>query len=324
MTNRLGYTFAREKDSMDRHDPYGVLLLELLDSNDCREEDLEEELTKTQTYVKQIREAYSKSPSSVDYGDMYFRAAYLLAYYPKYTEVLYYVLQRVSRTLSKLFEKDRVRACFLGAGPAPEVIGWIRYLNAFASTPVHAHAYLLDREICGWQKGQEITRYHLAPIYWPNGKLITSAHQFDFVADDLEQQFENHMVQQAFLFSELFVMQNCINDQLRKRQRFLDNLVSIFWRMKPGSVFVIIDLPHEQVWKFMKDFERRVQMENIGEVICPAPKSVTARECSFAIPPLVQTILFDEDADRLRPPKQVRYRYSVIKRIADEVDDLPF
>ncbi len=305
---------------MIEHDPYGVLLLELLDANDCREEDLEDELKKTQVYVKQIREEYSRSPSSVDYSDMYLRAAYLLAYYPKYTEVLYHVLRRVSRELSELFERDRVRACFLGAGPAPEVIGWIRYLNDFTSVPTHAHAYLLDREVCGWQKGQEITRYHLAPIYWPNGKLVTSAHQFDFAADGLEQQFENHMVQQAFLFSGLFVMQNCINDQLREMRQFLDNLVLIFQRMKPGSLFVIIDLPHEQVWRFMKDFERRVQTEGIGEVLCPASRSVTVRECSFAIPPLVETLLFDDDVERLRPPKQVRYRYSIVRRI----DDVPF
>src|SRR5690606_29701259 len=135
---------------------------------------------------------------------------------------------------------------------------------------------------------------------------------------------EHHMIQQAFLFPEPSAMQNGINYLLRKRPRFLDNLASIFWRMNQGSAFVIINLAHDKVGECMKDFERRVQMENSGEVICPAPKSVTARECSFAIPPLVQTILFDEDADRLRPPKQVRYRYSVIKRIADEVDDLPF
>src|SRR5690606_11328820 len=250
---------------------------------------------------------------------MYFRAAYLLAYYPKYTEVLYYVLQRISRSLTKMFEKDRVRACFLGAGPAPEVIGWVRYLNEFASAPNHAHADLLDKEICGWQKGQEITRYHLAPVYWPKGKLVTSAHQFDFVASDLEEQFENHMVQQAFLFSDLFVMQNCINDQLAKRPQYLENLVSIFRRMKPGSLFVIIDLPPEKVWRFMKDFERQVRAEGIGDVILPASRSVMSRESSFAIPPLVETTLFDQDVDFLRPPKQLKYRYSIVER----VDGLP-
>lgn len=299
--------------------PYKVLLQELMDSNDCEESLLIPKLNSSREFVKKLRDAYRKSPSYVDYGNPFFRAAYLFAYYPKYTEVLFAVLRKLPGEFSSLFESERVRACFFGAGPAPEVIGWIRYLSSCTSIPTHAHAYLLDKEICGWHKGHEITRYHLAPLYWQE-QLVISAHRFDFCASDIEDELvSDEFVKQAFRLSRLFVMQNCINDQLAWSSHFMTNLLEVFKHTPRGSLFVLIDLALSGVKEFMSRFEDEVIFRGIGNVIIPTADSPRTIGSSIDVPEVVVNELFDP-SNGLYPSRNVRFYFSIIER----EDTLPF
>lgn len=308
---------------MGPYDPYKALLTELRDGNDWAEETLVHDLNSARQQVRQLRFAYRQSPSNVDFGNPYVRDAYLLAYYPKYTEPLSFVLHSLPPDFSDFFQKTRVRACFLGAGPAPEVIGWIRYLNESESIATHAHAYLLDQVISGWHKGHEITRYHVAPLYW-NGKLVISAHQFDFCAGDLQREFEKDpFIDQAFCRSELFVMQNCINDQLGSRDSFMANLLAIFEKMTPRSLFIIIDLDFQDVLTFIKEFQQTVIDKGLGNVVRPVQDTVEKIRASIIVPEIVKRELFHPYENGLILSTRVKFRYSILERL-ERVDALPF
>src|SRR5258706_3366777 len=123
---------------MELHDPYTPLLQEIFLINDDADTDerKREIIRKSQKYVLELRQAYRSSPSDVDYSNRHKRAAYLLAYYPHNIESLYHVLNDLPfDEMEKTFDKSKIRACFFGAGPAPEVIGWLKYVEQYFSSP---------------------------------------------------------------------------------------------------------------------------------------------------------------------------------------------
>ncbi len=239
---------------MELHDPYRPLLQEIFLINDDADTDerKREILRKSRKYVIQLRQAYRSSPSNVDYSDRHQRAAYLLAYYPHNIESLYHVLNKIPfEVMEKTFDKPKIRACFLGAGPAPEIIGWLKYVGQYFTTPDCAIAYILDKFVDDWRMGQDITRYHLAPNYWSDRTLGMIPLKFDFMKlpdfnvtpDQYEpNKYTDFKVINAFRASNFFVMQNCLNDQLTPSKEFLTTILSLFTNMNRGSIFVLLDL----------------------------------------------------------------------------------
>src|ERR1035437_5825962 len=118
---------------MNQHDPYGPILAELRRLNDADTEDLFYDcLHQSQPYVTNLRRSYQNSPSNVDFSCRHTRAAYLLAYYPNYIEPLYEILCQLHQlhpdVIQGTFGYEKLRGLFLGAGPAPEVLGLLAFL----------------------------------------------------------------------------------------------------------------------------------------------------------------------------------------------------
>src|SRR5215207_2728027 len=109
---------------MNLHDPYTLMLEALSEIMDFDSEELVREgLRYSQEHVKKLRTAYRSSPCKVNYDSAQLRAAYLFAYYPHYVEVLYHVLRELPTEWLEYLYKPTLKACFLGSGPAPEILG---------------------------------------------------------------------------------------------------------------------------------------------------------------------------------------------------------
>jgi hypothetical protein len=312
---------------MKRHDPYGPLLAELSDINDAdTDELLRESLRQTQPYVKSLREAYRSSPSRVDYSCPHNRAAYLLAYYPHYIEALYHILcDSPQEIIMRFFSRQKLRACFFGSGPAPEAIGWIAYLNEHVPAAERAVAYLLDKHSSGWHKGQEITRYHLAPVYWPQGKLITVPLEFDFL--DLPNSWDAR-VERAIQISDFFVMQNCLNDQLDLSDELLQNFLWIFQQIQSGSIFIIADLKFQNVLDLMVRIEKEVVSTELGVVVHSATQGIVEFQSQIEAPSIIYEELLTGE-DNLIPRRYTRFYSSILVRHeeserGDSLDKIPF
>jgi len=310
---------------MQQHDPYEHILKELSDINDADSDILlRESLRKSQSYVESLRIAYKNSPSNVDFSDENLRAAYLLAYYPLHMGILYEILGTLPEDkLNNLFDYQKNRACFVGAGPAPEVIGWISFLKDYYPDSECAMAYIFDKYVDRWHKGLEITRYHLAPNYWDN-KLIMCPFTFDLLEPS---KYWNARLERAVRISNFFVMQNCINDLLGSEDELLFGILELFRLSKPGSIFIISDLIIPAVRQFLLKIVSKIEEDEIGQCISNHCDHRLELIPNFSIPQIIKTELLTGE-NNLIPRKSTRYCYIVLERISDKPDydevEIPF
>ena len=172
-------------------------------------------------------------------------------------------------------------------------------------------AYLLDKFSNQWHKGQEITRYHIAPNYW-NGKLITSPMEFDLW--DTEQEWSPR-VMRAIQISNFFVMQNCLNDLLGRADDLLESFMRIFLASQPGSLFVVADLKFQEVLNLMNQIETRVEEEKSGVVVRRVRGEFIEMKSNIEMPELLT------GDDGLIPKKNTRFYFSVLLRKANPEPD---
>jgi len=313
---------------MKKHNPFEYILDELCNCNDIEtEEALRASLKKSKEPVKELRNAYNKSPSNVDFSNEHFRAAYLLAYYPYYIDRMYKILNAIpEQKRNNIFANKKIRGCFFGAGPAPEVIGWINYLQCHYPNVKNAVAYIFDKNIHYWSKGLEITRYHLAPNYW-DGILTLCQREVDLLqlCDSLD---ENLL--QAIRKSNLFVMQNCINDLLHDNNSLCEGILEIFKQTEPGSLFIISDLNLYQVRNTVIKLKSLIENDGLGKCISHVYRDCVAHKPNIEVPSIIEEELFEE-TDGLIQKRKAHYCYIVLEKVYAEegdtefnLDDIPF
>jgi len=199
---------------------------------------LELYLQDLQPYVKRLRQNYWSNNVKVDYSDPNVQAAYLLAYYPQYTEMTDEVLRNLAQNeLNKCFAQRReLQACFFGAGPAPETVSWVKYLdhNHSAARYVVAHTY--DLAAATWSGSREVTK-HLVSQLFPDIKLTLNGTNINLC--QMNALFPiRHIIQNCCLF----FVQNCLNEFVENSQVFINNIDFIFTEMPVNSVLVLADL----------------------------------------------------------------------------------
>jgi len=101
-------------------------------------------------HVSKIRSLYRQPVGgSFPYHDLYFKFAYLVAYFPYYIEPLYHTLNAANLDNS-LFGSGHLKASFFGGGPCPEVLGLAAYLRNQAPDLSSVSISVFDRE-SSWQ-----------------------------------------------------------------------------------------------------------------------------------------------------------------------------
>ena len=300
---------------MKRHDPYTLLLDELCGVNDITTDDqLRVILANSQQFLLHLREKFNDLTEEVDYSDANVRAAYLLGYYPHYIEPLFQVLNRVSPNIShSLFNSERVTACFFAAGPAPEILGWLSFLDQKFAHILRATAYIFDQYV--WYTGLFSTVAHLAPAYW-KGRLYAYPTGFNFQ----DFHFEEGSIQlRAISRSSLFVMQNCLNDAIGKEDSFVEKLIDVWQLIPRDALFVIVDLNYRHVQTLMLRLENVFLEQGFGEIMISANGQFN-QVCSNIEYPEILNNTFFADRHLLRSKKCTRYYATVLQR----VEEFPF
>jgi len=78
--------------------------------------------------LKVLRSAYRrKGRVIIDYKDKKNQEVYLIAYFPIYTVPIYEVLEYIIKNHPSL--KIPQNLCLIGAGPAPEIMGFLKFIN---------------------------------------------------------------------------------------------------------------------------------------------------------------------------------------------------
>jgi hypothetical protein len=298
---------------MKQHDPYEPMLAELRAINDFTDDArFFEYLHGIQSSVCNLRQRYTGTYPSADYSNPDTSIAYLLAYYPYYIEPLYDIFSRLKgKGIAKFLNHPYLRVCFIGAGPAPESLGLAAFLQENCPETKTVLGYLLDKYVQSWRLGQELTRYHLAPQYWPNGNMVFRPVKFDFLDERfLDSPFAVRVMEQ----SHLFVIQNCLSDQVKNSVQSQEIVLRMFRLAQPNALFVICDLNFHLVRDLIRNIQNVVVSEGIGEVRLPIKDECDRIVSSVNLPQIVSDHLL-VGTEGLIPKKQTKYYCSVMQRV---------
>lgn len=258
---------------------YSYLLDALDELNSCSDNssldfdsfELTDYLESLKPFVVNLRKGYRTNSVRVDYSDLKVQAAYLLAYYPQYVEMTREVL--ASLDLEQLpFKHDRIKVCLFGAGPAPEVVGLIDFLNEKFPNVRSIEIQIYDIFSGTWKWSRDITEYHVAPCLW-KGELTIASEKLDFCEVNAFNRVESCIQE-----SDFFFFQNCLNE-LPKIDVLLDNIGSLLKKMPAESQLVIADLAgfqgnvniQERVKTYVEGLNKPAQSNLLVSRVSPRP-----------------------------------------------------
>jgi len=301
---------------MHPHDPYSPILEALRQLNCCdTDERLLERLRLTRPIVRDLRSAYRECPCNVDYSSEITRAAYLLAYYPYYIEIVHTELSKLPEEyLPSTWNNESITACFLGGGPCPEVVGWLAYLSEHCPNINLVTIYIFDKYAESWSICGEITRSFVLPSYW-NGHLEIRSVPCDLLGCEA---LSNPLAREAIASSNFFVMQNWLNDQpgtstsFDNCDRIIHNIFTMVKYAPNDSLFLFADLNFTRVRNLYRVIERQVQIRQIGRPLLVVPETCYSITPDIQFPPLLDELFIGESG--LVRRKNTRYFSAIIQK----------
>lgn len=285
---------------------------------------LELYLQDLQPYVKCLRQNYWSSNVRVDYSAPSIQAAYLLAYYPQYTEMTYEVLCNLADNhLNKCFAQRReLQACFFGAGPAPETVSWVKYLNRNYSTTKYVIAHTYDIAADTWSRSRKITK-HLVSQLFPHLNFIFNGTNLNLCK--MNSLFSlRHIIQNCCLF----FIQNCLNEIGDSSQTFINNIGFILTEMPSYSILVLADLSkYKSVTTLMEQVETYVSSRDTLKIIRSYTKGAYNFRSLLTQPSVITENLLTGD-NGLIPRRNINFNFLAIQKTPIAVEtscaDIPF
>lgn len=267
-------------------------------------------------YARRLWQSYRSSSVEVNYRESDAQAAYFIRYYPYYAQMTREVLESLHRDALP-FESSHVQACFFGAGPAPETIGLINYLNNNFPNVTSVQVQTYDIAADTWWISRDITRNYLVPCYW-QGQFILNA---DII--NLGDSNALYKIINVIKNSSLFVVQNCLNEVLTANADiFLDNISFLVSEMPQRSILVIADQNNYfLVLNLMKRIEDCIRGINQASIIRSHTAGSIGFDARIALPPIPRIIRENllTGEDQLIPRRRVSFNYLVVQKALPEI-----
>jgi hypothetical protein len=197
----------------------------------------QEYLVSLQEPVRSIRRAYIESfPIRFDYQNPDVQAGYLITYVPHYTDLTHYALRNSG---SEIANANLENLVFIGSGPCPEIVGYLRYILEFNNKVKDIRVNIYDKSIEEWKWSRDIVFSNLVPNF-SNGISITRNEGKIDISQEFSVKFNDS--------KRLVVFQNCLNEiNSNTHNVLIKNVDSIFSSMSSGSYLLLIDLYFWQV-----------------------------------------------------------------------------
>jgi hypothetical protein len=214
-------------------------------------QDVDHYLQNLQPYLRYLRQSFKNSYVRVDYSDFNVQAAYLLVYYPLYVEMTCKILGELSQNLDPFSQMRNLQACLLGGGPAPEAVALSIYFreNGFQTQSFTAHTF--DIAATTWSRSREVSKYLISNSD-PEIQFSLHGHPVNLCERNVLPPLRD-----IIQTSELFIVQNCLNEFVNNPQVFVENINFLAQEMPAGSILIIADLNHYQV---VKDLMKKVEL----------------------------------------------------------------
>lgn len=287
---------------------YNHILDSLKQSNQIN--DIELYLQSLQPYVANLRRSYCSNHVSVNYSDPKIQAAYLLTYYPQYTEMTHKVLSDLTQNYfpANNIDFNGFQACFFCAGPAPEAIGWLKYLNHYypsvRSTIVHTY----DIAASTWERNQETTKY-VASRLFPNLQLRLQAHNLNLCQNNALPSIRN-----IIQTSNLFFFQNCLNEFISNSEYLIKNIDFLIAEMPINSILIMADLNYSSTTDLLQRVESFVGSNSNKLRLIRSYSSQTINLRSSLMPSQFIKENLLTGANNLIPRRNINFNYLAIQK----------
>ena len=160
------------------------------------------------------------------------------------------ILEEVSQNLYPAFPQTRrFQACFLGGGPAPEAVALSTYFREYGFKGQSLTAHTFDIAAMTWKRSREITKYLVSNLA-PEIQFSLHGHTLNLCQRNALPQLRD-----IIQTSELFIVQNCLNEFVSTPQVFVENIDFLVQEMPSSSILIVADLNYEIV----RDLMRRIE-----------------------------------------------------------------
>jgi hypothetical protein len=241
----------------------------------------------------------------MDYASPENQLAYMFGYFPFYIEPIRAVLNSIPQSqLDRIFTQG-LKVNFYGCGPAPELLGFIRYVSEKYPAITHIQATFIDGNC--WSPWRTCVINDICPEYWSGHVNPT-----DVVSDILELPTSNPAL---IADADIHCIQNVCSDLIKRvdYERVSCWLSSVYHLSKMNSLMAVIDVHYSPI--------RTRLFEPTIEKIRQYHDQATI----FTVPSFCQTNLDFVPPPRISLPTNRRsngYRYLVVIKNRGELNAL--
>jgi molecular chaperone DnaK (HSP70) len=293
-------------------DIYTVLLEGIQKVEDVDSNSLPARLQELKPFVRQLRHAYMRPPVTVDYSNQQIQAAYLIAYFPHYYQLIYSILLEDRQDLFSDLKK--IKIAYFGGGPGPEIFGTIKFILSNRSNIEKIEIVLLDKYASSWEYSHTILLNHLIPEI--NDRAI--AISFEAINLDFTEREHLNENQTKFENANFVVFQNCINEIPQPKViNAVANIIEISSALNNSAAFLISDLTGGS--QFVRNIVNSIQngisqskrKVEIAHNVNSSKAYETMQSLHYRIPEIIQSNLLC-GLDGLIPRKWLKYNYSLL------------
>jgi len=216
------------------------------------------------TPLLNARENYSMR-TDVNYSDRTNQLAYVFGYFPYYIEPIRDTLNTLEKQHLDLVLRNNMKINFYGCGPAPELLGFVRYLTEEYPQITDIQASFFD--MYKWDPWRHCVVNNISREYWDGNIRIVEEPEVDLL----------QLPPETIADADIHCIQNVCSDLARTLNpaRVAYWLRSIYAASKPNSLIIVLDVQYSyirtQIFEPARDMIRAD--DNTSIINCPTSYS---------------------------------------------------
>ena len=276
------------------------------------EKEISHYLSKLKSNLVELRSAYRKVPVKIDYKDKKNQEVYLIAYFPLYTVPIFKVLEYINKDHPSLNIPQNL--CLIGAGPAPEIMGFLKFINNQFKSYKHGTNINIELiEIASeWNYARTILKRVYAKTILNNIRTKFSLSKLKIYKNDVSKKISNSSVllrkYKNNQYKRVVVIQNIINEiEQHSHEVFIENVIKCYENLVAGSFLILIDLKYSIVLNVTYQLETKLKKDVIKSF--GSSGDYVESWANIILPEIIENNLFDSPGFGAK--RKVKYGYGI-------------
>lgn len=256
------------------------VIMEFIDKNcDIYGKTRDEKISNLFPSVQKLTALYS-THQAIGYGDPATQVAYMLRYFPYYIETTHHILDFIDPAEANSVFIDNMSLCLYGCGPAPELLGILRYLQNHQPQVRYVDINCFDQY--DWNPWRGLCAKKISKEYWSGTVGDVNHSSWNYLTDN-EDNKEREKVNQAKLHS----IQNCFSDLVYSEvpnDTIVKTFLDLFKMTSAGSLFILNDQNIAPIKTIFTQISNEIETRHLGKSI-KTPTSYESHPPDCTIPP---------------------------------------